>query len=82
MNYSQSGEQIIVDGLDLVQAASKLPQGKLNEGEMMYFVNNLRNRAVYLKGNIFANDQHSDEQLQMEIAINSKYDGLNSTRDI
>ena len=49
---------------------------------MMHFINNLRNRAAFIKGDIFANDQYRDEQLQIEIALNSKYDGLNKTKDI
>ena len=48
----------------------------------MHFINKLRNRAAYIKGNLFANDQHSDEQLQIEISINSKYDGFNASKDI
>jgi hypothetical protein len=49
---------------------------------MMHFFNNIRNRAAYIKGNLFANDQNSDEQLQIEISLNSKYDGFNQSRDI
>lgn len=48
----------------------------------MHFFNNIRNRAAYIKGNLFANDQNSDEQLQIEISLNSKYDGFNESRDI
>ena len=55
----------------------KLQRGELTLGEMMHFFNNIRNRAAYIKGNLFANDQNSDEQLQIEISLNSKYDGFN-----
>lgn len=74
--------QPTIENITLATIASKLHHGSLKQGEMMYFVNNLRNRAAYIKGSIFANDQNSDEQLQIEIALNSKYDGLNSTKSI
>lgn len=60
----------------------KLHNGELTFGEMMHFFNDIKNRAAYIKGNLFANDQYSDEQLQIEISINSKYDGFNQSREI
>ena len=70
------------DNVTLDSAINHLQKGSLTLGEMMHFFNNIRNRAAYIKGSLFANDQNSDEQLQIEISLNSKYDGFNESRNI
>ena len=82
MKVEKAGGHLKVNNVSIDGVVKALQQGKLNKGEMMHFINKLRNRATYIKGNLFANDQNSDEQLQIEISLNSKYDGFNTSKDI
>ncbi len=48
----------------------------------MYFIEQVGNNASLFKGSIFANDQFRDEELRIEFAINSKFDGFNISREM
>jgi hypothetical protein len=48
----------------------------------MYFIEQVGNNASFFKGSIFANDQYRDEELRIEFAINSKFDGFNISRQL
>ena len=62
MELNTTGK-LSVGNVTIENVVNKLQQGELTQGEMMFFINNLRNRAAYIKGNLFANDQDGDEQL-------------------
>lgn len=57
-------------------------KGKLSQAEQKYFIDRVPNNASLFKGSIFLNDKHRDEELKMEFVLNSKYDGLNITKQV
>lgn len=61
MDLNTTDNKFRVGNISIESVVSKLAQGELTKGEMMFFINNLRNRAAYIKGNLFANDQFGDE---------------------
>jgi hypothetical protein len=38
--------------------------------------------VTLFKGSIFMNEQHRDEELKVEFAINSKFDGFNISKQV
>lgn len=54
----------------------------LTQREQALFVQETTNKVALFKGSIFANDQNRDEELQISFALNSKYDGFNSSKQV
>ena len=57
-------------------------KGKLSYGEKKYFIDQVPNNVTLFKGSIFMNEQHRDEELKVEFAINSKFDGFNISKQV
>jgi hypothetical protein len=51
--------------------------GALGLREEQYFLNKIRNKAAYIKGSLFSNNQFRDEELQINFAVNSVFNSLN-----
>lgn len=54
--------------------------GVLSQDEEKYFIDQVPNNVTLFKGSIFTNDQFRDEELRIEFAINSKFDGFNISK--
>ena len=54
----------------------------LSQGEEKYFIDQVPNNVTLFKGSIFTNDQFRDEELRIEFAINSKFDGFNISKQV
>ena len=80
LSFNEDGTE--VDGVSLKTVSDRFRMHNLSLAENMFSFSKLENQAALFRAHLYGDGEYRDDSVQIEFALNSKFDGFNMTREL